>query len=112
MATSGAATDGLRQLFQGSFAALVSAAESVPAGSGGLLMLPYFAAERTPICDPNARGILAGLTVSHGQAEIYLAAWLLGHYRTLHPAMRASLSSWRLGRCSTIAKWSLCPLKV
>jgi xylulokinase len=74
MATSGAVTDWLRQLFRGSFASLISAAESVPAGSRGLLMLPYFAGERTPIFDPNARGILAGLTLSHGQAEIYRAA--------------------------------------
>jgi xylulokinase len=74
MATSGAVTDWLRQLFRGSFAALVPAAGSVPAGSRGLLMLPYFAGERTPIFDPDARGILAGLTLSHGQAEIYRAA--------------------------------------
>jgi len=53
-------------------------------------MLPYFAAERTPICDPNARGTLAGLTVSHGQAEICLAAWLLGHCRTLSIRQRGA----------------------
>jgi xylulokinase len=74
MATSGAVTDWLRNLFGGDFATLVSQAASVPPGSRGLLMLPYFAGERTPIFDPNARGIIAGLTLSHGQPELYRAA--------------------------------------
>jgi xylulokinase len=74
MATSGAVTDWLRQLFRGDFSTLVEHAAQVPAGSRGLLMLPYFAGERTPIFDPNARGIIAGLTLSHGQPELYRAA--------------------------------------
>jgi xylulokinase len=74
MATSGAVTDWLRQLFGGDFENLVSAAAKVPAGSRGLLVLPYFAGERTPIFDPDARGIVAGLTLSHGQPELYRAA--------------------------------------
>jgi AcrR family transcriptional regulator len=47
---------------------LVSVAESVPAGSRGLLVPPYFAGERNPIFDPNARGCIAGLTLSHSRA--------------------------------------------
>jgi xylulokinase len=74
MATSGAVTDWLRQLFSNDFATLVTEAAKVPAGSRGLLMLPYFAGERTPLFDPNARGIVAGLTLSHGQPELYRAA--------------------------------------
>ncbi|CAM3393377.1 FGGY-family carbohydrate kinase [Kibdelosporangium persicum] len=74
MATSGAITDWLRQLFTGSFGDLVSQAATVPPGSRGLLTLPYFAGERTPIFDPDARGIIAGLTLSHGQPEVYRAA--------------------------------------
>jgi xylulokinase len=46
----------------------------VPAGSRGLLLLPYFAGERTPIFDPDARGVIAGLTLEHGRAELYRAA--------------------------------------
>jgi xylulokinase len=68
MATSGAVADWLRQLFRGSFASLASVAESMSADSGGLLMLLYFASERNPIFDPNARGFIAGLTLSHRQA--------------------------------------------
>ncbi|GAA3738742.1 xylulokinase [Spinactinospora alkalitolerans] len=73
MATSGAVTDWLRELVGGEFHDLVRAAEKVPAGSEGLLLLPYFAGERTPLFDPDARGVLAGLTTRHGSAEIYRA---------------------------------------
>ncbi|MEX1077636.1 MAG: FGGY-family carbohydrate kinase [Homoserinimonas sp.] len=75
MATSGAITNWLRDLFGGEeFATLVAEAESSPAGSRGLLMLPYFAGERTPIADPDARGIIAGLTVEHRRGDLYRAA--------------------------------------
>jgi xylulokinase len=74
MATSGAVTDWLRRLVGGEFASLVAEAAEVPAGSRGLLLLPYFAGERTPIFDPSARGIIAGLTLGHGRAELYRAA--------------------------------------
>lgn len=74
MATSGAVTDWLRRLVGADFATLVAEAAEVPAGSRGLLLLPYFAGERTPIFDPDARGIVAGLTLAHGRAELYRAA--------------------------------------
>lgn len=37
-------------------------------------MLPYFAGERTPIFDPDARGVVAGLTLSHTRGDLYRAA--------------------------------------
>ena len=46
------------------------AAQSKP-GSNGLIMLPYFSGERTPIADPAARGVLAGLNLTHNQGDIY-----------------------------------------
>lgn len=73
MATSGAITDWLRKLVGGDFADLVARAAEVPAGSRGLLTLPYFAGERTPVFDPDARGVIAGLTTSHGLGELYRA---------------------------------------
>jgi xylulokinase len=73
MATSGAVTDWLRGLVGGSFEDLVARAAEVPAGSRGLLVLPYFEGERTPLFDPSARGVIAGLTLSHGPAELYRA---------------------------------------
>jgi xylulokinase len=47
------------------FADLVSGAESVAAGSDGLIFLPYLSGERTPHPDPMARGAFVGLTVGH-----------------------------------------------
>jgi xylulokinase len=74
MATSGAVTDWLRGLVGADYPTLVAEASAVPPGSRGLLLLPYFAGERTPIFDPAARGVIAGLTLSHGRAELYRAA--------------------------------------
>ena len=47
------------------FDALVEGAAEVPAGSEGLLFLPYLTGERTPHPDPLARGAFVGLTVGH-----------------------------------------------
>ena len=37
------------------------------------MVLPYFSGERTPIYDPEARGVFAGLTLSHTRADLYRA---------------------------------------
>lgn len=44
---------------------LLSPASGVPAGSEGLVFLPYLTGERTPYPDPNAKGAFVGLTVRH-----------------------------------------------
>ena len=49
---------------------LLAAAAKVPAGSDGVLFLPYLRGERTPHFDPSARGALVGLRASHGPAEV------------------------------------------
>jgi xylulokinase len=38
-------------------------------------MLPYFAGERTPVFDPHARGMVAGLTLRHGRGHLFRAAY-------------------------------------
>jgi len=48
-------------------------AEAIPAGSDGLIVLPYFLGEKTPIFDPHARGIVFGLTLQHSRSHIYRA---------------------------------------
>lgn len=50
-------------------------AAHVAPGADGLLLLPYFAGERTPIFDPKARGVVAGLTLQHGPAHLLRAAY-------------------------------------
>ncbi len=40
-------------------------------GSRGIICLPYFNGERTPINDPNAKAVLFGLRLSHTRADIY-----------------------------------------
>lgn len=74
MAASGAVTGWLRDLLAGpDVAELVAAAAQSPAGARGLLVLPYFSGERSPIADPHARGVVAGLTLSHGRGDLYRA---------------------------------------
>jgi xylulokinase len=48
-------------------------AMSVPAGSEGLIVLPYFSGERTPINDPKARGVFFGLTLAHTRGHLFRA---------------------------------------
>ena len=36
-------------------------------------MLPYFNGERTPVFDPDARGVIAGLTLRHTRGHLYRA---------------------------------------
>lgn len=50
------------------------AAEKLPPASDGLVILPYFLGEKTPLFDPTARGVLCGLTLSHTRAHIFRAA--------------------------------------
>ncbi|WP_327001632.1 FGGY-family carbohydrate kinase [Dactylosporangium sp. NBC_01737] len=75
MATSGALTGWLRDLVGApGFTGLLAEAEASGPGARGLLMLPYFAGERTPLMDPDARGVIAGLTLSHTRGDLYRAA--------------------------------------
>jgi xylulokinase len=38
-------------------------------------VLPYFAGERTPVFDPHARGVIAGLSLRHGRGHLYRAVY-------------------------------------
>jgi xylulokinase len=53
-----------------SFAEIVAEAAQAPAGSEGLLFLPYLSGERTPYPDPLARGSFVGLTLRHKRAHL------------------------------------------
>lgn len=53
--------------------ALDEEASKLPPASDGLIILPYFLGEKTPIFDPLARGMMFGLTLSHTKALIFRA---------------------------------------
>jgi xylulokinase len=74
MATSGAITAWLRDLTASDYTTLTAEAAAAGIGAGGILMLPYFAGERTPIQDPDARGTVIGLTLSTTRGDLYRAA--------------------------------------
>jgi xylulokinase len=74
LATSGALTAWLRGITDADYPALLAEAAASGRGAGGLVMLPYFAGERTPILDPDARGVIAGLTLDHTRGDLYRAA--------------------------------------
>jgi len=48
------------------------ASKSVP-GSRGVIVLPYFSGEHTPLNDPAARGVIFGLSLGHTRADVYRA---------------------------------------
>jgi len=86
MAASGSLIRWFRQQFAAEidYAALDQAAEGIPAGSDGLVLLPYFLGEKTPLHDPLARGTLVGLTLSHTRAHVFRAVLEGISYGFLH----------------------------
>lgn len=71
LATSGLVATWLADVVGVEVGALHVAAREVPAGSDGLVLLPYFAGERTPLFDPFARGCWLGFTLGHTRAHLY-----------------------------------------
>ena len=73
-ATSGALTTWLKKISGDiAYEDLTREAAAVPPGSDALVVLPYFAGERTPFSDPGARGVMCGLTLGHGRGHLYRA---------------------------------------
>ena len=69
--------DALAQEAEGgenAFARMAQEAGAVPPGADGLITLPYFAGERTPLNDPQAKGMLFGLKLSHTRGHICRSA--------------------------------------
>lgn len=56
------------------FYAMAESIRKIPAGSEGLITLPYFAGERTPLNDPFAKGMVFGLQLHHTREHIYRSA--------------------------------------
>ncbi|MBC8535791.1 FGGY-family carbohydrate kinase [Feifania hominis] len=72
--------------------------EGIPAGSDGLICLPYFVGERTPIQDPKARGVFFGLNLNHTRAHLYKSA-----LEGISYAIAQHFDIWHAGN-STISK--------
>ncbi len=81
MSTTGSATTWFRDNLArdleasggGGYAELAHEAAMAPPGANGLLFLPYLSGERTPLHDPDARGVIAGLSLANDRADLYRA---------------------------------------
>lgn len=49
---------------------MTAQAAKIPAGSDGLIYLPYLMGERSPVLDPEARGVFFGLSARHTKAHL------------------------------------------
>lgn len=85
MSTSGSLTKWFRNHFalyeveaeraggENAYAALGRLAATSPLGANGIVVLPYFSGERTPLLDPHAKGVIFGLALNHTRADVYRA---------------------------------------
>lgn len=63
-------------------------AERVPAGSGGLIFLPYLTGERAPYWNPDLRAVFFGLSRGHGREHL-IRAVLEGVIYQMHAVARS-----------------------
>lgn len=85
MATTGSLTRWFRDNFakdilevqektgENAYGILADQVADIAPGSEGLVALPYFSGERTPLNDPKAKGVIFGLTLAHSRAHVYRA---------------------------------------
>ena len=75
LATSGTLTHWFRDHFarDASFGELAAEAAASPKGAKGLICLPYFSGERTPLHDPQAKGAFFGLDLTHTRGDLFRA---------------------------------------
>jgi len=69
-------------------------AASVPAGSKGLLVMPYFAGSGSPRWNPTARGTILGLTLAHDRAcltRAFMEAVVMEHRDMMENAKKNGL---------------------
>lgn len=83
MATSGSLTRWFKDNFakeliaqeeaggEAAYSVLVKEAGATPPGAEGVVVLPYFSGERTPVMDPRARGVIFGLSLTHTRGHIF-----------------------------------------
>ncbi len=69
----GSLVEEARQQGLGLYELLNQRAERVPVGSDGLIVVDHWQGNRTPYTDPEARGMIWGLTLKHDTAHLYRA---------------------------------------
>jgi xylulokinase len=75
MATSGSLVRWLAHLAgDATPAALDSEAAATPPGAGGIVCLPYFLGEKSPLHDPAQRGAFVGLHLGHSRGHVFRSA--------------------------------------
>ena len=110
MAATGRALDWFRDAVAGGAVtteALLEEAATVPAGSDGVVFLPYLAGERSPIWDPNATGAFVGLTLAHGRGHLtraILEASALSIRHVAEPMLAAGVAVSAMRACGGPAR--------
>ena len=110
MAATGRALDWLRvEVLAGTVSTetLLAEVAATPPGAEGLVFLPYLAGERSPIWDPTARGVLAGLTLGHRRGHIARAvveASALALRHVAQPMLEAGITVTELRVCGGPAR--------
>jgi xylulokinase len=110
MAATGRALDWLRSEVLGGTVTtdtLLAEVAATPPGADGLVFLPYLSGERSPIWDPTARGVLAGLTLNHRRGHIARAiveASALALRHVAEPMLAAGITVTELRVCGGPAR--------
>jgi xylulokinase len=110
MAATGRALDWFRgEVLGGTVTteALLAEMADTPPGADGLVFLPYLSGERSPIWDPDARGVLAGLTLGHRRGHIARAvveASALALRHVAEPMLAAGITVTELRVCGGPAR--------
>jgi ribulose kinase len=73
-------------------------AAAVPPGCEGLVCLDYWQGNRSPLKDPRARGVLWGLTLSHGPGHIFRSIYEATAFGTRHILEDLQSHGFRAGR--------------
>ena len=107
--TAGAALEWYARLYGESFGALAgesavqalsSLAEGAPAGSGGLVFLPYLSGERAPLWDADLRGAFIGMSMSTERAHMARAVLEGTALAARHATCEARRAGASVLRCS------------
>jgi xylulokinase len=102
MASSGSVVAWGSELTGVGYPELMAQAAAVPPGADGLLVLPYFAGERTPLFDAQARGTIFGLTLRHGRAQLFRALLEATAYGARHNLETMADAGARLDRAVAV----------